>query len=170
MNRKKRSPIWDMPSQEFKELVLSSKTLSEILKKFGLLHKGGNCRTLKTRIKQEQIDISHIKLGRGSNAGRTFQQKKNLDEIFCINSTTKRSVLKRKLVKHKFLEYKCYGANCTVNNLWLKKPITLHLEHKNGISNDNRIENLTLLCPNCHSQTDTYAGKNARSGLEPLTS
>ena len=170
MNKKKRSPIWNMPSVEFKELVLSSKTLSEILKKFDLLHKGGNCRTLKTRINQEQINISHIKLGRGSNAGRTFQQKKNLDEIFCINSTTKRRVLKHKLIKHQFLEYKCYGLNCTVNNLWLNKSITLHLEHKNGICNDNRIENLTLLCPNCHSQTDTYAGRNARSGLEPLTS
>ena len=48
--KNKRSPIWNMPSKDFKTLVLSSKTLSEILKAFGLLHKGGNCKTLKNRI------------------------------------------------------------------------------------------------------------------------
>jgi hypothetical protein len=168
--RKKRSPIWDMPLEDFKKIVSSSNTLSDILKVFGLLHKGGNCKTLKNRILYEKIDISHIKLGRGSNAGRTFKQKKSLEEIFSLGSNTKRSVLKRKLIKHKILEYKCYGLNCKVHGSWLGKEICLHLEHKNGISNDNRIENLTLLCPNCHSQTPTYAGKNARSGLEPLTS
>ncbi len=168
--RKKRSPIWNMSSKDFKKLVLSSKTLSDILKAFDLLHKGGNCKTLKNRIKYEKIDISHIKLGRGSNAGRTFKQKKSLEEIFCLGSNTKRSVLKNKLIKHQILEYKCHGINCNVKSHWIGKPISLHLEHKNGIPNDNRIENLTLLCPNCHSQTPTYAGKNARSGLEPLTS
>ncbi len=168
--RNKRSPIWNMPSDDFKKLVSCSNTLSDILKVFGLLHKGGNCRTLKNRIKEENIDISHIKLGRGSNAGRRFKPKKSLEEMFCVNSTTKRSVLKHKLIKHQILEYKCYGYNCKVKDRWNNKPITLHLEHINGISNDNRIENLTFLCPNCHSQTDTYAGKNARSGVEPLTS
>lgn len=47
---------------------------------------------------------------------------------------------------------------------WNKKPITLELEHKNGDSSDNSISNTCLLCPNCHSQTDTYKGKNRGKG------
>ena len=46
--------------------------------------------------------------------------------------------------------------------VWLDEPITLQLDHINGINNDHRIENLRILCPNCHSQTSTYAGKNNR--------
>jgi hypothetical protein len=45
-------------------------------------------------------------------------------------------------------------------DVWNNKKLVLHIEHINGISNDNRIENLCFLCPNCHSQTDTYGGRN----------
>jgi 5-methylcytosine-specific restriction endonuclease McrA len=55
------------------------------------------------------------------------------------------------------MEYKC---QCCGISEWLDKPISLQLDHINGINNDHRIENLRFLCPNCHSQTDTYAGKN----------
>ena len=44
---------------------------------------------------------------------------------------------------------------------WFDKPVTLQLEHRNGISTDNHIENLELLCPLCHSQTSTYSGRNS---------
>jgi 5-methylcytosine-specific restriction endonuclease McrA len=66
--------------------------------------------------------------------------------------------LKKRLVKEGILEYKCVlcGNNGTHNGL----PLTLQLDHINGVNNDHRLDNLRLLCPNCHTQQDTYAGKN----------
>lgn len=65
--------------------------------------------------------------------------------------------LKARLIKEQVIENKCVG--CGISE-WNAKPITLQLDHINGNSSDHRLENLRLLCPNCHSQTDTWCGKN----------
>ena len=64
----------------------------------------------------------------------------------------------RSLINENRLEYKC--AECGNRGEWLGKPLSLQLDHINGKNNDHRIENLRFLCPNCHTQTDTYSGKN----------
>jgi hypothetical protein len=51
---------------------------------------------------------------------------------------------------------------CGLTNTWNGKPIMLQMDHINGISDDHRLENLQILCPNCHSQTDTYCGRNIK--------
>jgi 5-methylcytosine-specific restriction endonuclease McrA len=58
------------------------------------------------------------------------------------------------------------GSFCSVCGIdkWCEKDIVLEVEHKDGNSNNNAIENLCLLCPNCHSQTSTYKGKNRGNG------
>ena len=71
-----------------------------------------------------------------------------------------RGYLKKRLVVEGLLEPKC--AVCGINR-WRGKPLSLELDHINGDRHDNRLENLRLLCPNCHSQTETYSGRNAKS-------
>lgn len=66
--------------------------------------------------------------------------------------------IKKKLLNNGELINKC--AICNMEPIWNNKPITLQLDHINGINTDNNLENLRLLCPNCHSQTDTYTGRN----------
>jgi hypothetical protein len=70
-----------------------------------------------------------------------------------------RSHLKGRLLRAKLLENRCQGCGLET---WLGRPLNMHLDHTNGSKNDNRLENLRMLCPNCHSQTPTYSGRNAK--------
>jgi hypothetical protein len=82
----------------------------------------------------------------------------DLKEILIENSDyTNFQSLKKRLLDAGILKYKCYECNIKT---WRKKKLVLQLDHINGIGNDHRRKNLRLLCPNCHSQTSTYAGKN----------
>lgn len=73
--------------------------------------------------------------------------------------------LRLRLLKEGYFEHKC--SNCFLTE-WLGKPIPLELEHMDGNSSNNLIDNLTLLCPNCHSLTPTYRGKNKIKPLTPV--
>lgn len=68
-----------------------------------------------------------------------------------------RHYIKMHILKDKLLEYKC--SECGIFE-WNSKAITLHLDHIDGIKDNNKLSNLRFLCPNCHSQTSTYCGKN----------
>ena len=88
-----------------------------------------------------------------------MNNKYPLEEIFAnkypIYPT---GTLKKRLIKEGILEYKCVlCGNPGSHNGY---PLTLQLDHVNGVNNDHRLENVRLLCPNCHTQQDTYAGKN----------
>lgn len=158
--RKKTSKIWLLSKEDFQQLLDSSSTMVQVLEKLGLNPYNGNHRTLKTRIKEEKISTEMFLENRKIFLkSRNFEKRKNIDDILKENSSYNRGHLKKRLIKDGKLEYKC--SMCGNYGIWLGKQLVLQLEHKNGINNDNRIENLCLLCPNCHSQTKTYSGKNS---------
>ncbi len=91
-------------------------------------------------------------------------------DLLCANSSTGGGVIKRRIMQEGLLPYCCSNPRCSLhgnfNLTWAGAPIILHLDHINGVSNDHRLENLRWLCPNCHSQTDTYCGRNRLTTLE----
>lgn len=158
--RKKRSPIWFIPKQELICIVNSSDTFAKILSYFNLTNKGGNIVTLKKRCQFDEIDLSHIKLGINSNQGRKFISRcKKLEELLIKDSDSNRRNIKRRLIAEGVLENKC--EECGSLPEWKGKPLVMVLDHKNGDARDYRRENLRLICPNCNSQTPTFAGRNA---------
>ncbi len=163
------SPIWTkVSSDELKKLVEESDSISKILRYFGLENKGGNYRTLRSRLDYEGIDYSSIKRGDGSNLGRKFpsNRKQPTEELLVENSIVNNSGFRRRLIKEDVLKNKCYS--CGIEPFWNGTDLSLQLDHINGNNRDNRIENLRILCPNCHSQTETFAGKNNKKTNDEL--
>ncbi len=153
--RKKRSVIWKLPDNDFIELVRNSPGIGAILKHFGFKNVGRNHHIVKTRILELQIDTSHF------NPFIRNKDKKYLipiEEMLVENYDRSVSHLRKKVMSTGILGDTC--NMCGIGKSWNNKVLVLQLDHINGISTDNRIENLRALCPNCHSQTDTFAGRN----------
>ena len=151
----KSSPIWSMPKEELIDIVRKSKTLKEVLEPFGFTCYGGNIYTLKRRLVQDQIDFSHIY----RQEKKTIFAKKTVvfEDVLKENSTYDRSALRRLVIKHKLIPYTC--KVCGNEGWWQNKPLTLILDHINGVNNDHRLENLRFLCGSCNSQTPTFCGR-----------
>ena len=92
-------------------------------------------------------------------AVKDFPEIYSNDEIFRKNSTwrSNTSSLKKRILKYNLLEYKC--SLCGNEGYWNNKPLVLQLDHIDGDRTNIEITNLRFLCPNCHTQTDTYANK-----------
>ena len=160
MSKKRTSKVWKYPTEKFHELVSNSNTLADIIRSLGMVADGKNYGVLKNRIAEEGIDISHISLGLGTNKGRPSPNHgKALKELLVKGSTYNKGHLKNRLIREGLLEERCYGKNCVVITTWLELSITLQLDHINGDNTDDRLKNLRLLCPNCHSQTNTWGRK-----------
>ena len=139
------------------DLIKSSHSLCEVCRKAGIVPTTGNYNTLKRVISDEDIDISHFK-----RLGGKAQKKMTVDEYLVEGSTIQSFKLKNKILAAGIKERRC---ECCKNTEWMGMPINLELHHKNGNPRDNRIENLEILCPNCHSYTDTYGGKNQKMNI-----
>lgn len=151
MKRRKRSKIWQLSNDEFAELVKNSSSVSEILRKLSFCK--SSFKTIVARISEDGLDCSHFE-----RVAHNKGVKIPLSAVLVEHSTYNRYHLKNRLLKDKLLENKC--EICGLEPIWQGKPMVLILDHKNGIRDDARLENLRFLCPNCNSQTETFAGRN----------
>lgn len=160
MSRKKTSVIWGVSKDELQKILDISNSIVDVLKHFNLDPYNGNHKTINSRIKLDNLCLKQLTINRKNFAiARMFELKISDENVFCENSTYSRKCLKERFLK--LVEYKC--CECGIGNTYNNKEISLQIDHKNGINNDNRIENLRLLCPNCHSQTLTFSGKRKKS-------
>jgi hypothetical protein len=135
-----------------KNIINSSKNYRECVKKLGLTLTGNNNITLKKYINLYNINTSHF------INENNFKTKIDLKNILIINSDYNRVQLKERLYKEG-LKQRCCEL-CGQGEEWNGKKMSLILDHKNGVNNDNRIENLRIVCPNCNATLDTHCGKN----------
>lgn len=147
-----------MSKIDFQCLVSSKSTVADVLRYFSLHVGAGNYKTFYKRVKEENIDISHFDT-KESSLTTLKRAATPLDQILVENSLVNRNHLKERLIKEGLLKNQCYI--CGQLPEWNGKPLVLQMDHINGISNDNRLENLRILCPHCHSQTSNFSGKNS---------
>lgn len=145
--------------EDFIEFVKTSNTLTEVSKKLGLSNFGANSKTIKKYIKILNLDTSHF-LSKEAilKSARAKINKMSDEDLFSINSID-RKYIKKRILTNNLIPYVC--QRCGINS-WDGEKLSLHLDHINGVNNDNNISNLRFLCPNCHSLTESYCGKQLK--------
>lgn len=145
--------------EEFKLAVEQSYSVAQVLTKLGLAPKGGNYGVFHRYKKQHNIDTSHF-TGQGHLKGKTHNYTtKPLEEILVEESDYNSHKLRLRLIGEGIKEHKC---ECCRLSEWMGQPISLELDHIDGDNKNNKLDNLRVLCPNCHAQTPTYRGKNKK--------
>lgn len=143
--------------KQLEDAYNSSRSVAQVLGKLKLSLAGGNYRTIELRAKELNLSLGAEAYGQAWSKG-SRRQNKSLEDMLA-NPKAQSHYIKLRLIKDEILEAKCSKCGLTE---WLGEPAPLELDHINGIHADNRLENLRILCPNCHAQTQTYSGKNRR--------
>lgn len=151
--------------ENLQKAVDNANSYAQTLRNMDRLPVGSNYSTVKNKIKLYQIDTSHFDpYLNGSKRGGT--RPIDLDKVMTKNSSYPRGTLKKRLLRDGILKNEC--SLCGQGDSWQGKKLTLILDHINGVSNDHRLENLRIVCPNCNSTLDTHCGRNmAKAGILP---
>lgn len=138
------------------EAIKKSKNKSDILRNMNISTCAGNFVTLDKYCLKYEIDIS----GLIHKPSGCFKKSLKNEDVFCKNSKVSTSTAKKRIKKENLIEYKC--EKCENKGKWMGEKITLQLDHKDGDKNNNELINFRYLCPNCHSQTETYGSKRLK--------
>ena len=161
----KKSILNQIPNEKLQTLFDNNNSISSIL---GELNLSKSCRHSRKILKKRMVDLDLTRfneLRAKKSPFKSFYKKYKDEDMFKLNSDVDVKTIKRRFCE-KNLPLKC--ECCKIENKWNNKPLTLQFDHKNGNNKDNRLENLRWLCPNCHSQTETYTGKNNKKMVSPV--
>ncbi len=148
-------------AEDLNKVVKNSYSLREVIVKLGLVPAGGNYQQVKRVIEEQGLSTKHF-TGQGWRKNRTFSfvPRKSLKEILVKNSDFQSYKLKKRLYREGIKKPECELCD------WAEQAqdgrIPVELDHINGDRKDNRLQNLRILCPNCHSLQSTHRGRNQK--------
>ncbi len=134
--------------EQFIEAIKNSRDIKSVLRALGLYPGAANYQTVRRRIELLDLDVSHW-----GKRQRVRCDRVPNEEVFVEHGSSNKHRLKQRVINERLLSYEC--RECGISK-WCGQKLSLHLDHINGNRSDDRLENLRFLCPNCHSQTETY--------------
>lgn len=155
----KRNPVELLTNEEFQRLLDISNSFKDLARRLGLEDSSYSHIRVGKRVKNGNFDLTKFNLNKKNNL-KINKKNRELKDILVINSDYPTHKLKNKLLKENILRNVC--SICNLKGTWNGKPLNMVLDHINGVNNDNRLENLRIVCYNCNSQLDTFAGRNVK--------
>lgn len=142
-----------MEKEQLLKAIENATSYSQILRNLNKAISGNAVKRLKKQLEEFGITVSFDNTKQVENFVKKPIEYYLRDNVKCDSGH-----LKERLIKEGLKEDKCEA--CGIGNEWNGYPLTLQLDHINGNHSDNRLENLRILCPNCHSQTSTWGMKS----------
>ena len=147
----KQTKFKNYTKQELINAIENSQCWSDVCRAVKVTVCTFNFKRLQSLCAEHRISTAHFNVKAAFKRNKHYWTK---EEILISKSKVNKTVLRDFIRRNNILELKC--LECGITKEWNCKPIVLEIDHINGKSDDNRIENLRMLCPNCHSQTNTY--------------
>jgi hypothetical protein len=145
---------------EARAAIAASRSYAEALRRLGMRAAGGNHRTIRRYAEEVwRIPVDHFDPAAARRAG-LGRPAVPLAEVLVERSTYQRSLLKERLFTEGVKARRC--ELCGQGETWHGRRMSLILDHVNGVHDDNRIENLRIVCANCNATLDTHCGRNRR--------
>lgn len=147
---------------DLRKAVKNSRSYRSVLIQLGLVPAGGNYDHVRRIITNLSLDTSHF-TGKGWNRGLIFvpRPRLSLEELLVDGRPTQSHKLRKRLINEGLKKEEC--EICGWSERSVDGRIPLELDHINGVKVDNRLSNLRVLCPNCHSLQVTHRGRNRKS-------
>jgi hypothetical protein len=149
---------------DLRTAIANSRSWAEALRRLGYCPSGGNWKTLRKRTAALGLSTDHFDPYAASRE-RSRRSRTPLDEILVEGSTFSRTCLKLRLYDEGLKQARC--ELCGQDDNWHGKRMGLILDHANGVRDDNRLENLRIICPNCAATLDTHCGRKNRERVPP---
>lgn len=159
------SRVRSWTDEDLIKAVALSRSIRQVIFRLRLVPAGGNYRQVQRRIVLLKLDVSHF-TGKGRNKGKRYHCKSRtpIEALLIAGSVVQSYKLKLRLFETGLKEPKC--ELCGWSETSIDGRIPVELDHQNGDNTDNRLENLRILCPNCHSLQLTHRGKNKKIRLK----
>lgn len=156
--RRPRRPAPEVTPDRLEQVVRAADSYADVARQLRLGASSSAQRTAKRLVHGAGLDTSHF-LGHAANRGarQGGREPERWETLLVAGRRVATSGLRKRLIAEGLLPPEC--AVCALEE-WQGRPVPLELDHISGDRTDNRLENLRLLCPNCHAQTATYRGRN----------